>query len=323
MQPLVLRASTSQSLSTNTLADHLAETLGELGVPPRAIGGLVLGPGATAASQPHDDDPGKQVLLGPHLCDELVVRDPDGVTLHLSGDELVPSRQQAELQVTSSRASAGSAAVLRVHVAELRGHRVGGDAGYSSGHPVSPSNRSGGASARSGGAAAHADEPLSPRGAGPAHSPGGGAAHHTIRKASLGVLIESTLGFPVAWLDTHHAVAVPGEAPPARRWVDITRPPGHPWEPPGWFGAVQEEGQGYFVLRQTPAHGPGATHAGPVVLSVRVDNSGQACDIADAYGTLVATARMLGGRTKRVLQVAHGVDAGLVICAVVASAKLA
>lgn len=132
-----------------------------------------------------------------------------------------------------------------------------------------------------------------------------------------GVLLESALRYPLAYLDTSSAVGAQGSPLPAgNRQVTIGgaqtyRGP----EPVPAFAVVKVEG-GTCTVRRGSSHGL-------IMYTIPAGEQRGSTPIIDAAGRQVASIRAAsGGREGMTLWVAGGVDACMMICLVVASAKL-
>lgn len=126
-----------------------------------------------------------------------------------------------------------------------------------------------------------------------------------------GILVESMMRYPIAFLNTVGAVPVIGEQPPARRHVTIAKSfgKGDPVEP---FAYVQDE-HGKVVVRRGHAEGP-------VLYRIARDDGTSKGTIKDAGGREVAA--VFSDGTGITMQAMPGADAGMILCAVVAERKL-
>lgn len=132
-----------------------------------------------------------------------------------------------------------------------------------------------------------------------------------------GVLIETVLQFPVAFIDTSNALGHNGLG---HRSVKICRasPTWNPKAPP--YAIVEAEGiHGCFAMRRSCN--------GRVIITINKDTSGHVSNIVDHCGRLLATTELRHAtadvnRTTTIVHIQRGVDAGLVLCAVIATAKL-
>lgn len=136
-----------------------------------------------------------------------------------------------------------------------------------------------------------------------------------------GILVESALRLPIAFIDTTNAVAAMGQMRRVQRHVAISG--GTPFrgqEAVVPFAVVQEE-QGRMVARRGRLDGPlmyTVTSASTTTLSQ--PSTEQMSKVVDATGREVATVYPHG--TGLTVQVASGADAGMVMCIIVAERKL-
>jgi len=130
-----------------------------------------------------------------------------------------------------------------------------------------------------------------------------------------GLLIETVLQFPVAFIDTSNAL---GQKCPGRRCVKICRT-SPTWDPRAPAYAVVEADAtcvGRFVMQRK----------GRVIVGINVDPAGQVSNIVDDGGRLLATTELRHAtavsRSMTTVHIEGGVDVGLVLCAVIATSKL-
>jgi len=129
-----------------------------------------------------------------------------------------------------------------------------------------------------------------------------------------GLLIETVSQFPVAFIDTSNAV---GQKGPGRRCVKICRA-SPTWDPRApAYAVVESDGKvGRFVMRRN----------GRVMVWINVDMFGKVANIVDDGGRLLATTELrhatASSRMSTIVHIQRGVDAGLVLCSVIATCKL-
>mmetsp|Transcript_130537 Transcript_130537/g.279001 ORF Transcript_130537/g.279001 Transcript_130537/m.279001 type:complete len:407 (+) Transcript_130537:134-1354(+) len=140
-----------------------------------------------------------------------------------------------------------------------------------------------------------------------------------------GIVLDDGYGYPLIYLDTSQAVSSRGSPPPAgHRFVAICRPSADsiaesPTTRP--FAIVETDekrGTGWFVVRR-------AGEPSSILLRGHGDNHG--FTFSKVGGGLLATTNRYTGsdlkeRSSRVLQVAQGGDAGLIISTLIAAIKL-
>lgn len=131
-----------------------------------------------------------------------------------------------------------------------------------------------------------------------------------------GILLESVLRFPIAFVNTASAVSSKGLRPPTEnRHVSISRASpiggGEPNAAP--FAIIANEG-GQFVVRR-------GYEGGEVLHSVSMQ--GRSGQVVDAGGRKIATIDSPSGLGKSMtVHVSANVDAGMILCSVIAAAKL-
>jgi len=139
-----------------------------------------------------------------------------------------------------------------------------------------------------------------------------------------GILMESAMRFPIAFLDTEKAVQPKGAspAPPSTRKVSISRAAPVSWDPCATpFAVVKAEEPSHFVVRRGTADGS----PGKELLSVVSDESGSQSNVLDENHRLIAAMETRTDPTGRPFYLVHidqGVDAGLVLSGVISAVKL-
>lgn len=133
-----------------------------------------------------------------------------------------------------------------------------------------------------------------------------------------GILLESVLRFPIAFINTSNAVNAKGmRSPVENRHVSISRasPIGGGEPSASTFAVVHREPSGKFIVRR------GASASGPVLQYVTL--SGRAGSVQDASGRQMASVESPHGPgVSLTIHVVAGVDAGMCLCSVIAAAKL-
>lgn len=125
-----------------------------------------------------------------------------------------------------------------------------------------------------------------------------------------GILVESAQSIPLAFMQTGNAVCPEGSAPPAaNRHVSISGTGGN--DSVDNFVVAQQEGR-TFVMRR-------GLSSGFFLYSIMSAQDGG--KVIDSRGRLVASIRRFD-RSGLNVWVADGVDAGMMLCAVIADAKL-
>eukprot|EP00747_Dinoflagellata_sp_TGD_P183598 gnl/TRDRNA2_/TRDRNA2_38565_c0_seq1.p1 gnl/TRDRNA2_/TRDRNA2_38565_c0~~gnl/TRDRNA2_/TRDRNA2_38565_c0_seq1.p1 ORF type:complete len:447 (+),score=77.94 gnl/TRDRNA2_/TRDRNA2_38565_c0_seq1:112-1452(+) len=144
-----------------------------------------------------------------------------------------------------------------------------------------------------------------------------------------GILLESALRFPIAFLDTSAAVSKKGQPPlPAlNRRVLIYRASAEMWDPTRHtpFAIVEAADGSNSRFCAYPGANSGE-QAGLPLLTVHLGDGARVANIHGADGKLIASSEMSNTSTannpSRKLQIGHGVDAGFVLCAFLAAVKL-
>lgn len=141
-----------------------------------------------------------------------------------------------------------------------------------------------------------------------------------------GIVLESALRLPIAFLNTEHAVGPRNGEPPRDRYITVSQSSLHPpatseASTPPLYCTLRADGAGEGVIMWRGA-GVGET----MVLAVRVHGDGRIANIVDGDGKLLAATEARGqepgARQLRLLHIASGVDAGLIMLAVIAAQKL-
>lgn len=133
-----------------------------------------------------------------------------------------------------------------------------------------------------------------------------------------GILLESSHGVAICFLDTSHAKAPPS----GRAHVSISRAAPQAWDPQvAPFAMIQRSNKGIIEARRGTADGS----EGTLMMTLREDPSGVCASIYDSQDHLVANTEgssQAWSKPQTLLQIGYGVDSGLVICLVLAAAKL-
>lgn len=145
-----------------------------------------------------------------------------------------------------------------------------------------------------------------------------------------GIILETSIRFPVAYLQTCEAVAAPGGERPKSRRVVVYATGSSPTlitpldgQPPFCTVTPERAGEGFVVWRGGNVEMPGAA-----LLFVNTVPHGAVVNVLDAYGRLLGAMEQresgnLGGlRPERLIHVENGVDAGLVLTAILATLKM-
>lgn len=135
-----------------------------------------------------------------------------------------------------------------------------------------------------------------------------------------GILIESSLQYPICLFDTSHA-RIP---PPGRACVSVSRADPVALDPKAApFAVIERSGQS--VVRAYRGTVSGLDDSRELLMTLREDPSGVCASIYDAHEHLVANTEgdsQGGPRPQTLLRIGNGVDSGLVICLVIAAVKL-
>jgi len=141
-----------------------------------------------------------------------------------------------------------------------------------------------------------------------------------------GIVLESALRLPIAFLNTEHAVGPRDGEPPRDRYITVSQsslhlPSTSDASTPPLYCTLRADGAGEGFIMWRGA-GVGQT----MVLAVRVHGDGRIANIVDGDGKLLAATEARGqepgARQLRLLHIASGVDAGLIMLAVIAAQKL-